>query len=128
MALIVLDASVVIAHLDPADALHARAVSALTAVSDDDLVLPASALAETLVSPARRGRLVEARAAIDSLLIRIEPLTDTIAEGAAGLRAAHRTLRLPDALVIATGDHLDADGVLTADRKWTRLSSRTRII
>ena len=52
MALIVLDASVIIAHLDPADALHARAVTALTAVSDDDLVLPASALAETLVSQA----------------------------------------------------------------------------
>ena len=128
MALIVLDASVVIAHLDPADALHARAVSALTAVSGDDLVLPASALAETLVSPARRGRLADARAAIDALLIGIAPLTDTIAEGAAGLRAAHRTLRLPDALVLATGDHLDADGVLTADRKWARLSSRTRTI
>jgi len=128
VALIVLDASVVIAHLDPADALHARAVSALTAVSGDDLVLPASALAETLVSPARRGRLADARAAIDALLIGIAPLTDTIAEGAAGLRAAHRTLRLPDALVLATGDHLDADGVLTADRKWARLSSRTRTI
>lgn len=126
--MIVLDASVVIAHLDPADSLHSRAVRALTAVSGDDLVLPASALAETLVAPARRGRLVDARAAIDTLLIRIEPLTDAIAEGAAGLRAAHRALRLPDALVIATADHLNADGVLTADRKWRRLSSRTRII
>lgn len=128
MALIVLDASVIIAHLDPADTLHARAVTALTAVSGDDLVLPASALAETLVIPARRGRLSDARGAIHALLIRIQPLTDTIAEVAAGLRGTHRTLRLPDALVVATGDHLDADGVLTADRKWTRISSRVRLV
>ena len=128
MALIVLDASVVIAHLDPADALHARAVTALTAVSGDDLVMPASALAETLVAPAKRGRMADARAAIDALLIRIAPLTDTIAEGAAVLRAVHRTLRLPDALVLATGDQLDAQEVITADRKWTRMSSRARII
>ncbi len=128
MALIVLDASVIIAHLDPADTLHARAVSGLTAVSGDDLVLPAPARAETLVIPARRGRLIDARAAIDMLLIRIQPLTGTIAELAAGLRAAHRTLRLPDALVVATGDHLDADGVLTVDRKWKRISSRVRLV
>lgn len=128
MALIILDASVVIAHLNPADALHARAVSAFTAVASEVLLLPASALAETLVAPARRGRLADARAAIDAMMIRIAPLTDAVAERAAGLRAAHRALRLPDALVIATGEHLDAESILTADRRWARVSSRVRLI
>ncbi len=128
MALIVLDASVLIAHLDPTDALHRRAVVALQTVAADDLVLPASALAETLVAPARRGRLTEVRDAIERMLIRIQPLTDAMAQDAARLRAAHRSLRLPDALVIATGNDLDAAAVLTSDRKWARLSPRTRLI
>ena len=128
MALTVLDASVVIAHLDPADALHARAGKALTSVAADELVLPASALAETLVSPARRNRLADARDRIEALLIRIEPLTDAIAEEAARLRAAHDSLRLPDALVIATAETLVADVLLTSDRRWRSWSVRSRLI
>ena len=53
MALIVLDASVVIAHLDPSDAHHSEATALLLEHADDDLRLPASAYAETLVDPAR---------------------------------------------------------------------------
>lgn len=128
MALIVLDARVVIAHLNPADALHARAERALRDVAGDDLVLPASALAESLVAPARHHRMADARQQIDALLIRIEPMTDLIAEDAARLRAAHRSLRLPDALVIATANVTNADTVVTSDRKWTRLSDRVRLI
>jgi predicted nucleic acid-binding protein len=128
VALIVLDASVIIAHLDPEDALHSEAVNQLNSVGGEELVLPASALAETLVVPARRGRLADARAAIDALMIRIEPLTDTIAELAAELRGSHRSVRLPDALVIATGDHLEAGAILTADRKWRRISPRVRLL
>ena len=41
-----------------------------------------------------------------------------IATTAAKLRAAHRTLRLPDALVIATAIEGEADHLITTDRKW----------
>ena len=128
MALVVVDASVLIAHLNTSDALHHRAVVALRTCRADDLILPASALAETLVVPSRRGRLEVARGAIEGMLIRVEPVTDAIAQEAARLRATHVSLRLPDALVIATGNYLDAVTVLTADRKWARLSSRVRLI
>ena len=128
MALVVLDASVLIALLDPADALNRRAAGALAARVGDDLVLPASALAETLVKPAAEGRLAAGRAAVDALLLRIEPLTDDIAQVAAQMRATHRTVRLPDALVIATAEHLAADEVITADRRWSRLSPRVQLI
>jgi predicted nucleic acid-binding protein len=61
------------------------------------------------------------------LPIRIHPVDGQIAERAAALRAK-RHVRLPDALVLATGDALDADVVLTADHRWKRLSPRVHVI
>jgi PIN domain nuclease of toxin-antitoxin system len=43
------------------------------------------------------------------------------------LRASDLTLRLPDAIVLATGQVLDAT-VLTADRRWARHGERVRLI
>ena len=127
MALIVLDASVVIAHLDPADAVHEQATKALIEHAADDLRLPASAYAETLVDPARKGRLEEARGQIASLELQIVEIDQSLAEHAARLRARERTIRLPDALVLACGEQLNADVILTADRRWRRFD-RVRII
>ena len=127
MALIVVDASVVIAHLDPDDALHPQATKALLEHADDDLRLPASAYAETLVDPARSGRLDEARVALAALHLQIVPIDAPVAERAASLRARERRLRLPDALVLACGELLDADAVLTADRAWRRFERLTLI-
>lgn len=127
MALIVLDASVLIAHLDPADAVHTPATKALLAHAADDLRLPASAYAETLVDPARSGRLDEARERIVSLQLQIVPIDSRLAEAAAKLRAHERSIRLPDALVLACGEQLDADAILTADRRWRRFE-RVRLV
>jgi len=130
VALVVLDASVVIAFLDSRDAHHSAAVSALTANRAEDLVLPASAYAEILVAPLRRGPAAVARVrqAMTDLAIRIVPLTSEVADRAALIRARHASLRLPDALVLATGEMLGADTVLTADRDWPRVSRRVRVI
>jgi predicted nucleic acid-binding protein len=127
VALIVLDATVVIAHLDPADALHGPATRALLEVASEDLRLPASAYAETLVDPARKGRLDEARDALTALRLQIVPLDASLAERAASLRARERALRLPDALVLACGEPLGADAILTTDRRWRRFD-RVRLI
>jgi len=121
MALVVLDAGVVIAALDTADANHAAAVAFLQKHATDDIRVPASAFAEALVSPARRGVVNEVRETIASLGLAIEPLDEEIAVVAAGVRARRRTVRLPDALVAATGEALDADVVLTTDRRLARL-------
>ncbi|MGH7334276.1 MAG: type II toxin-antitoxin system VapC family toxin [Candidatus Rokuibacteriota bacterium] len=130
MAVIVVDASVMIGFFDGADRHHRRAVASLTASRDASLVLPASAYAEILVGPARRG--VEAVAVVDealaALAIHVEPVTREIAHRAAVLRAGHAPLRLPDALVLATADVLAAAAVLTADRAWPRISRRARVI
>lgn len=128
MAVIVLDASVVIAFLDSSDAHHASAVAALAAHQSEQLVLPASTYAEILVGPYRRGP--EAVTIVDrfiaDLAIRVIPITEQIARHAAALRSQHAALRLPDALVLATGDLLEASIVLTADAAWPRWHARAR--
>lgn len=126
MGLTVLDAGVIIAILDASDVHHQAAVDALIVAREhrDTLVLPASAYAECLVSPYRRGP--EAVAVVDSFVdalpAHIEPASRAIASGAAELRARHAGgLRLPDALVVATAVVLGADRVITTDSGWPGL-------
>jgi PIN domain nuclease of toxin-antitoxin system len=129
VAITVLDASVVIAFLDGEDAHHRAAVEVIDRVRGQELVLPASAYAEVLVDPWRAG--IESvgivRRFLDEIGIRIEPLTTDFAARAARLRAVHRSLRLPDALVLATAEAMDAVA-LTADRSWARISRRARVV
>jgi predicted nucleic acid-binding protein len=130
VALVVLDASVVIAFLDPDDALHDPAVEALTEHQHDELLIPVSVYAEILVAPYRRG--AEAVAEVESFLsdfaVRIEPVTSPVARAAARLRSEFPGVRLPDALVLATADELEADSLLTGDESWARASSRVTLV
>lgn len=130
MALVVLDASVVIGFLDSGDALHEPSRAALSAHRGDELVVPASVYAEVLVAPYRAGP--EAVATIDAfvadLALRVEPLSAFIARAAAVLRARHTSLRLPDAYVLATAEDLEADAILTGDRGWVDVSPRVVLV
>jgi len=126
VALAVVDASVLIAFLDPEDAHHGRAVEALS-VHGREFALPASAYAEALVHPHEQGpsAVEHVRSLIAELPIRIEPIDQRVAERAAELRAR---VRLPDALVLATGEVLAADVVLAADDRWRSVSRRVHVI
>jgi len=55
---------------------------------------------------------------ISQLPIKVVPLDLEIATSAAQLRAAHASLRLPDALVIATANASGADELITTHRRW----------
>ena len=133
MALTVLDAGVVIAILDASDVHHQAALAGVKSAVDrgDELVLPASAYAEVLVAPHRRGRQAVAtvEAFVDALPARVEPATRAIAAIAAELRARHGAkLRLPDSLVVATALGLGAERVLTTDARWPRLPVTVEVI
>ncbi len=65
--MIVLDASVLIGHLDGNDPHHARAHDLLEASGSSPLGASPISLAETLVAPARTGRLDTARAALERI-------------------------------------------------------------
>ena len=130
MALVVLDASVVIAFLDPDDALHHAAVKALTEYQHAELLIPTSAYAEILVAPYRVGgeAVTEVEAFLSDFGVRLQPITAEVARVAARLRSSSRGLRLPDALVLATADELEAATVLTGDESWDRISDRVTLI
>jgi predicted nucleic acid-binding protein len=122
MGLIHLDAGVVIGLLDTTDAHHESATDALAGAirSGDRMAMAASAFAEGLVGPSRRGR-----SAVDTvnelfarLPIEVVDLSADIARFAASIRAKHTSVRLPDALVIATAAHAEADRLITTDRRW----------
>lgn len=122
MGLTVLDAGVIIGFLDSNDAHHPAAHQAMRDARDraDRLVLPASAFAEVLVGPSRKGAkaVASVRGLVQRVPLEVHPLDENIALAAAALRARHTSLKLPDALVIATAGHLNAEHLVTTDRKW----------
>ena len=118
MGLALLDTSIVIAALNGDDALHRAAGQALRAERDRHaLAISALTYAEILVGPLRAGgravEVVERFAA----QVRIADLSPDIARRAAELRAS-RGLKLPDAVIVATGLGLGAVVILTADARW----------
>jgi predicted nucleic acid-binding protein len=123
MGLTVLDAGVLIGVLDGNDPHHERAVGIMRDLDrrGESWVAPATVYAEVLVAPLRAGERLARRVEefFDDMGIRVEPTGRAIARAAAALRAAHGPkLRLPDAVVVATGQVLQADRVLTTDRRW----------
>lgn len=104
--MIVLDASVLIAHLDDRDSHHLRARKLLEESRDEPLRASAITLAETLVAPARAGRLGDARAALEQL--GVSELT--FGKGAPGRLAqlrAETARKLPDCCVILAAQEHD---------------------
>ena len=122
MGLIHLDAGVIIGLLDGEDAHHEAARRALDHAlrSGDRLAMAASALAECLFGPSRRGEpeVQVVRDLVARLPVSIEALDADSAGTAARLRARHTSLRLPDALVLATAIDAPADALVTTDRRW----------
>jgi predicted nucleic acid-binding protein len=123
---LILDASVLIGLLDSADGHHDQAVDAVDQADRDnqELLAPASAYGEALVAFARARRIRDAREAIAGMGIAVVPLTGPIAEHAAELRAAHGSLRLPDALVLATAHEHDGK-LLTYDDRLARTARQS---
>jgi predicted nucleic acid-binding protein len=99
VGVVVLDASVLIGHLDHHDPHHARAVSLLEATAGQMLGASAITLAETLLAPVRAGRLTDAQTALSRLGVQELPLGDGASSRLAGLRA-DLGVKLPDCCVL----------------------------
>jgi predicted nucleic acid-binding protein len=114
---------VTIAFFTAADAHHDRAVAALTAAADDGkaLSMAASAYSEIMVHAVRMGGTELVDRLVDRLRIEIVPADRRIAFRAAQLRAEHGSLRLPDALVLATAQARGAS-LLTFDGRLARFA------
>jgi predicted nucleic acid-binding protein len=123
MARVALDADVVIGFLDPSDAQHDRAVELLGAhlASGDDILIAATVYAEVIVRPLQHGTdalVDDFLAAIGAHVVAVDR---ALARRAAELR--HASLRLPDALSLATA-LASAAPLLTLDRALQRIADR----
>ncbi len=122
MGSLAVDASVAIALFTATDAHHERARVELDAAldRDDALTIAASAYSEIMVHALRneRGDLIDRF--VDRLRIEVVPVDRKIGRRAAELRATHRALRLPDALVLATAQ-LRGARLLTFDERLRQL-------
>jgi len=125
VARVALDADVVIAFLDASDDQHDRAVVLVRdhLAAGDDIFVAASVYAEVMVRPLQRGverSVEEFFSAVGAMVV---PIDRVVARRAAGLRARHRTLRLPDALALAAAVASGAR-LLTFDQRLRRIAAR----
>lgn len=97
--MIILDASVLIAHLDRNDAHHERAERLLRESNGGALGASTMTLAEVLVAGARTGELRELRAAIERLGVAEQPSGPDAHVRLAELRA-QTGRKLPDCCVL----------------------------
>jgi predicted nucleic acid-binding protein len=114
----VVDASVLIAHLDAGDAQHQEAGALLTEAAGEPLVASVVTLAEVLVGPARRGQAARAQRALARHGVDEIALGGDAAVRLAQLRA-ETGLRLPDCCVLLAAEQTE-QGVATLDDRLRR--------
>lgn len=129
MGKVVLDSSVLIGLADASDALHTAAADALRERHDLDKVVPASAFAEIMVRAFGFGDRTAERIEkmVDELASEVHPIDREIARAAAAIRSRRSAILLPDALILATGQVLDAE-ILTADKAWKGEPGRITVL
>lgn len=97
--MIVLDASALIAYLDPSDALHRRAVAIVLTLDGGALGVSPISHAEVLVGPTRAGTVEQTQAALADLGVAEIGIAEDAALRLATLRVRTK-LKLPDCCVI----------------------------
>lgn len=128
----ILDTGVLIGVLNPLDVHHSVATDTLHNArrSGDSIVLPTLVIAELLVGAYRLGpdsvRIAEDFT--DSVADRVIDIGLRIARTAARLRAVHPKLRMPDALVIATGLVEVVTRIVTTDAAWAGVDARVELL
>ncbi len=117
--MIVLDASVLIAHLDGTDPHHEAALGLLLDSPDDGFAASVVTIAEVLVAPARAGRLADAEDALRTLGVEAVPLGGDAPARLAQLRVDDR-LRMPDCCVLLAAQDTGRSLATFDDRQATR--------
>lgn len=129
---VVLDSDTIIGFLDRSDALHPAAQEKLTRLLSEGEPLIASVVtfAEVLTG-AKLGHHGEdaARGFFDDLITEIAPVELPVGERAAELRAQRRSLRMPDAMILATADlHTEVDLLVCGDKRAMQLEGLSCVV
>jgi len=115
--MIVVDANLAIAVLNPKDLFH-RAALERCVVARQVSILNLTR-AEALIHPTKAGVVEQAAAVLDAMDFAVHPVSDDIADQARLLRARYGNRNFPivDAIVVAYGVVHD-NTVVTCDAKW----------
>lgn len=122
---VVLDSDAVVGFLDRDDALHEAADAAIRDLVHEQRLLVSVITHAEVLTGAKLGHHDEdhVRGFFSQLISGVLPVDTTVADAAAGLRARSRSLRMPDALIIATAEtEPDAGAIVTGDRQVARLA------
>ncbi len=103
--MLVADANIVIAATNPAHAHHREANHIVTEHGREGIVLHSLTLAEILVGPAKNGAQQQALSTLTAAGFALPPDGGPPPENLALVRAA-TALKMPDASVLATAEHL----------------------
>lgn len=122
---VVLDSDAVLAFLDRVDALHDAADEAIRDLLGKDRLLASAVTYAEVLTGARLGHHDDKRVRgfFADLISEILPVDAKVADKAADLRARRKSLRMPDALILATADlHPEVDLVVTGDQRAAKIT------
>lgn len=122
---VVLDSGVVVGFLDREDALHEAADEAIRELVRGNRLLASVVTYAEVLTGARLGHHNEDDVAgfFAGLLSAVLPVDVAAADRAADLRSRFKSLRMPDALILATAEtDPDVDLIVTGDRRLAKVS------
>lgn len=115
---VVLDSDAVVGFLDRNDALHEAADRAIRELAHEQRLLVSAVTYAEVRTGARLGHHEEdsVRGFFAKLISEIVPVDKAVADKAAELRGSRRSLRMPDALILATAEtHPEVELIVTGD-------------
>ena len=121
---VVLDSSAVIGFLDRDDALHEAAARAVRELGREQRLAVSVVTYAEVLTGARLGHHDEERVAgfFADLISEVIPVDVAVAETAADIRARLKSLRMPDALILATAEvRPDVGLVISGDLSASRV-------
>ncbi|MFI4978151.1 MAG: type II toxin-antitoxin system VapC family toxin [Solirubrobacterales bacterium] len=124
MGLILLDSTVIVGFLDADDALHEVTVAKFKEiVGSHPLAASVISYAEVMAGVVLGHHPKKAvDGFFDTLVKDLLPVDRPVAARAAELRGKRVSLRMPDALILATADlHEDIGAILCADDEWPKV-------
>lgn len=122
---VVLDSGVVVGFLDRQDALHDAADAAVRELVRGQRLVASVVTYAELLTGARLGHHNEDDVAgfFAELLSAVLPVDVAVADKAADLRSRFKSLRMPDALILATAEtDPDIDLIVTGDQQLAKIS------
>lgn len=130
MASALFDSSAIIAAFNSTEPSHRACVSAMGAVPRSMRSVSVVTRAEVMTGAySHSSEAVERVGGMlaDAIGV-VEPVSEEIADTAAQLRADNPSVKLPDALIVATGQVLGVGLIFTTDKKMTRLDQRVKLL